>query len=517
LPHVFFVGIVVFCVTVVEAFTVSGTFNDYLTDSPIDSCRTILYAYSPGMTTDSVRSGADGIFAFDDVAAGVYKLVVADERYAHDTVWLTIEKDTAVTFVLNDRKHLLDTIPDTLFREHSPYIVCKTLSAQRSVTVQPGVTVFFRNGSLSFYGHLTAEGTVDDSIVFAAKLPETDTVDYPAGLMRTFHSGTTVSFKYCRFERLRDLNFKDFAHLAVTHCLFTGMWRAIAFYDGSFGHEAVVSNNRIINCVHGVTDRYTNDIGSFASMAYSLVLTDNLLWCDSTALRLSVYTKAFVDHNTFIGQGMLDMDRLKESDTVTNNIFSGITFDNAADDMLYFAYNSVDNFPREGEGLTGVGTLARTNGNDDSCDYFFNIWQYPRIADSASGMLYKNSPCIGAASDGTNIGVYQGEGAGVRERDIRNRMNAETERFMYLKLGGNRVRLPWKDLAGYATGTVELSLFTLRGERVFVVSGGIDKSGNALSVHRAAALPPVTPGCYLLQLSLPHIRYSRPVVLRYGR
>ena len=106
----------------IEAITVSGVFTDYLTDQPINECHVRLDGFSPGASIYSTVSDSTGRYVFSDLSAGVFKLVVEDSRYAPDTLWITVEKDTAIPFVLNERSHLLDSIPDTLLRAYSPSV-----------------------------------------------------------------------------------------------------------------------------------------------------------------------------------------------------------------------------------------------------------------------------------------------------------------------------------------------------------------------------------------------------------
>jgi|GEM_PF-3969136 hypothetical protein len=122
---------------------------------------------------------------------------------------------------------------------------------------------------------------------------------------------------------------------------------------------------------------------------------------------------SILDHNNLfyltLGKGWTS------SDTISNNI---IKLNQFAHDSLIFLSPFRNNLfaptfsdpPSRILGIFGLLTYSQGNVNGDSCDIWFNMLGDPMFADSMSGLLYDNSPAIGAASDGTNIGYYQGNG-----------------------------------------------------------------------------------------------------------
>jgi hypothetical protein len=68
--------------------------------------------------------------------------------------------------------------------------------------------------------------------------------------------------------------------------------------------------------------------------------------------------------------------------------------------------------------IFGLLTNNQLNSNGDSCDTWFNLKCDPRFVDSSCFALQSASPALNAASDGTNIGVYQGAGVLVDHRGI---------------------------------------------------------------------------------------------------
>jgi hypothetical protein len=452
---------IVFLMTMSEALTLSGTCTDYITDTPIDTCRILLEAFSPGAVGDSTRTGSDGRYSFAGLAAGVFKIVIADSRYAPDTLYCTIEEDTEIPFVLDDLDRLLDSLPDTLYKEHSPYMIRKGVSAQRFLFIEPGVTILFRGGDLMINHGLSAIGTVDDSIIFTTKIPPTDSIDYPTGRIGCSRGMKEVKFVCCRFERLERVTVGGYSKLNIEQCRFSGMYNAITLEDFELGIEAVIAGNIVTGCTNGIVDRYPTGGTSYSSTGQILLVTGNLLKCDDTALRISPYKKAFFGHNSVLGMTTLNMNMLEEDDTVTNNIFSTVRFDNASNDMLYFANNVVDTL--RGEALPGIGRIVQTNVNGDSCDYFFNLFQDPRIADSATGQLYEGSVCIGAASDGTDIGVYHGEPSAIKAFHSSPHVSLR-EHMVPLRIERWTIPVPARNLPRTPSETCIIELYTLQGK-----------------------------------------------------
>lgn len=460
---------IVFLTTMSQALTLSGTCTDYITDTPIDTCRILLEAFSPGAVGDSTHTGSDGRYSFAGLTAGVFKIVIADSRYAPDTLYCTIEEDTVQSFVLNDFAHLLDsdTLPDTLYKAHGPYIVHKLATARLFLTIEPGVTILFRGGDLTVNYGVSAIGTEEEPIVFKAKIPQTDSIDYPAGAVKMNLRRNEGEFVWCRFERLNRTAFGEYPHLHIERCNFSGMKTAVILADIMPGTKAVIIGNTISGCTNGIVDTYfgaSSSSSSYSIMAQDLSVTGNLITCDGNALRVSADKKANVNHNTVLGITTLDVDRLSETDSITNNIFSAVRFDNASNDMLYFANNVVDTL--RGEALPGIGRIVQTNVNGDSCDYFFNLFDDPRIADSATGQLYEGSVCIAAASDGTDVGVYQGEPSSIKAYHSSLHVSSR-EHIMQLRIGRWTVPVPAENLPRTPSETCIIELYTLQGKLLF--------------------------------------------------
>ena len=122
-----------------QALTVSGIVTDYLTGNPIESCLVVLNGYSPGVGIDSMRTDGNGHYSFTDLTAGVYSMEVSDDYHALDTAFRTFTTDESIPFILYDKKHLLDSLPDTLHKQSSPYIVrnCLDKTNEKPLVIFP--------------------------------------------------------------------------------------------------------------------------------------------------------------------------------------------------------------------------------------------------------------------------------------------------------------------------------------------------------------------------------------------
>ncbi len=500
-----------------QAFTVSGTVTDYLTKGPIGSCLVILDGYSPGAGIDTATTGDDGRYSFNSVMPGVYTMLVTHDQYAPDTSMRTINSDLAIPIILFNKTYLLDSIPDTLYKERSPYVVRKGVGVDSPVTIRPGVVInFIEKGSITFYGGLSAIGTKVDSIIFKAALADTDTLYHPdawISFSRSSNYSDTINFTFCRFENLSTINGYRFGNLNFENCLFTGMRKALTLsISMGYGRTVIFSHNRIINCIDGIADHtsYIESTDYYDIQAVYLTVTANLIQCANIAFRGAAIGSTHIEHNTILGFTALNLQELSRSDTVANNIFSTIRFDHPTDSLFYFAYNTVDSCV--GWKPLGIDTPAITNANGDSCDFFYNIFTDPRIVDSTTGQLRNTSPCIGAASDGTNMGVYQGEGAEVKHSALSG--NHGPRRLLHLAIWTRNLLLHRDAPVSFENGDYALSLYTVSGRQIGK-TGMVNLEQDRITVLAdGVAFPLPSPGTYIVRLFRIGTSASFPVIIR---
>jgi hypothetical protein len=162
------------------------------------------------------------------------------------------------------------------------------------------------------------------------------------------------------------------------------------------------------------------------------------------------------------------------SDTISNNIILmfSVNTANAHLNSSPFRYNIMG--PPMGLIVTGLLSNVQKNINSDSCDIWFNISKDPQFkfdyqqTNIVPILLENNSPAFGAASDGTNIGYYQGSRTG---SSMLNRQNVKTGKneFRIQSLQPSKILIPKE----YAGSSSTLRIYDLKGQCIFrsVLSG----------------------------------------------
>lgn len=501
-----------------EATTVSGTITDYINREPVDSCVLILECFSPYTINDTILSDKKGIYSFDSLPAGVYSLKTSHESFIADTIPLVLKSNQIIPFVLLNRSHVLDSLPDTLYKEGSPYLIINSIRAVRPLVILPGVTMtFFDGGDLRSQYDISAIGTEQDSIRFITDSSScTDTFYNPrTGLwFNSTSRNSNYQFEYCRFERLNSIMIFNFSHLFFGNNLFTRMYTALTFCMSS-GNKTEISNNTILGCTDGIRgfNPYFNPSESI-TMYESFSITDNMISCSNTALTLSATEKTYVNHNTIIGQTSIDLKKLSENDTVTNNIFSGITFNGQPATIPFIAYNAFDTL--SGPLPPGFGMNMITNGHGDSCDFFYNIRTNPHITDSISGVIAQTSPCAGMASDGKNMGVYQGA-LSAPVRDKHNEMKNHSPALLKIQTGTYPIFIPLNMKQSLTSGKFKIELFSINGKRISKFENQLIANINGLFVITSNLLPNSGIGNYILRISNHNTSLSVPICFLKGR
>ena len=480
-------------------YRVSGDITDYLLSAPAESCLVKLKGLSPNTKTDSIRTGSNGRYEFGNVPAGAYEIRIQDSRYIPDSMFATVDRDTVFSFVVFEAAHVLQegSLPDTLTKSGSPYLVLKEVCIQNPLTICAGTKiVLFKKSVLLFEEDLIAEGTASDSIRFIGDyfVKDRDSLELNGAriyLRKVFGNGSYI-FKYCRFDNLSYIFPYLYKPLYVgfEQCLFYGMFTALWIDRMGSPYRLAFKNNRVLNCINGITSF------SDSKLADSLFMCDNLLRCEREALYLVVDGKTYVRRNTFLGISTIDLRNVSADDTLASNIFEAIIFGNAQGKSVFLAYNDIPFF-KDSTPL-GVGRATLTNTNGDSCDFYYNIAKNPVISDSATGALQKTSPCIAAGFGGENIGVYQGSEA-VRPYGVR-RFTPSGVKVLSVRRTGMTIILnvntfPFTDAAGTRAAIYSLSGRNLQKRLIFNVN---DRGVGTTALRLLGVLPF---GSYVLGLA----------------
>jgi hypothetical protein len=400
-------------------YMIYGNIDDYIDSQPAESCHVVLNGLSPNTITDSAYTDINGAYEFSDVTEGIYEIRIEDEKYVIDSLRITVVGNTVRNFTVYQRRHVLSEQyqPDSLTRDGSPYLVIETTTLKKALRIGAGVRIELINqSSLGISADVAAIGEADDGIVFVASGSGQHIII--TGL------GQAFLFRHCRFEGVHYiiLRARNARSAEFSHCSFSDMFSALSVVAGSV-HRLTMRHCTIMNSEIGLWS-YSYSLEEYVD---TLELLDNLFWTNTKVVGIAGYGKNLIQRNTFLGQSTLLLAESSNNDTISSNIFTSLNYENAGDKSIFLAYNNI--VESSGARPYGIGANTKTNVKGDPCDYYYNISEPPFLADSLTGVLQSNSPCIRAGLNGENMGVYQGLGIDVSIRGFANKSDAAKGQF----------------------------------------------------------------------------------------
>jgi hypothetical protein len=368
----------------------SGTIQAYYFNTMVPGCLVKLRPESPTAMADSTVSDANGKYSFPNVSPGVYTILVIHPDYLRDSQYVAVDDQITSDFELLKKANVyMNDLPDTLKKGQSPVIVGRGMEVDHSLFIHPGVAMILL-GYLTIRGpRLIAQGSKNDSITIASRSMNAGVLAY-SPLQRYRHCVVKGVSKF-HIERDSLINtFFEFDSCRISD--------SVNFYyqaegDSSSMSSTVMQDNIFENC--GIN-----------LMCDTLIFKRNVVKMkDQSNISIGIFSKGNIASNNFYCQSSFDLG--SSNDTIINNIFStGFVYINKnTASPVFFAYNDVLYL---GTIFPGIGTPIIRNDNGEPCDLFMNIFSDPRIADSLTGRLSVNSPCIRAGLNGVNIGVWQG-------------------------------------------------------------------------------------------------------------
>jgi|GEM_PF-4567939 len=310
-------------------------------------------------------------------------------------------------------------------REGNPYIVVDSTWVAEGDTLRigPGVSVLF-DPSLGFYinGMIVATGTSEDSIRFSSRRPNrmwrgirllqndvtvdmsyltismADTGVFAYRLASLDIHSTTIS--YCNSFGLYTM---DCERIILSESKFIGSYKLVAIYGAV---SATCEGNLFVSGRDYALGLIADTVVVFNNIVRLCGLIENAAY--SVGINIASY--GIIHHNVIDSNHaglnvFLDGYRRVYNNTISNNVREGITlgggqnnaavFNNMIVNNIWYGvfqyrpfsgefhnnmlwgngrnYNRIDYLPR------GVGELAMTNANGDSCDRLENIYFEPHF------------------------------------------------------------------------------------------------------------------------------------------
>lgn len=325
-----------------------------------------------------------------------------------------------------------------------------------TLTIEPGATILFSGYyQLQIYGLLISAGTEEDTIYFQ---PQDSTAAWGCICFdENSDDNSLLSYCYVTGCALGGVNSVG-ADVTISHCLITGntgSWGGGIYLNAAdvTVSDCVITGNSVVSCGGGIyatgsapviTDclvsyNYCEGQGSgmggggicfnhssIGILANSQVTNNSsghygggIVCADFSDAEIRNCTVS--DNSADLGGGGIEVyyaAPVMFNNIVSNNLSGGVNFSNPGHLSLTFSdFSGNETGDFTGNVPPGLGGLAMTNFNGDSCDIFSNIFLDPLFEDPFNGNfnLTEASPCIDAGNplspldpDGTiaDIGAF---------------------------------------------------------------------------------------------------------------
>jgi hypothetical protein len=153
--------------------------------------------------------------------------------------------------------------------------------------------------------------------------------------------------------------------------------------------------------------------------------------------------------------------------------------------------------------IFGLLVNNRTSGNGHPCDTWFNMRTNPLFADSGRFTLSEVSPALEAASDGTNIGCYQGNSIGALP-PLRRQWHSPQS----VTIRSNRSSITLKFVHYRQANHVTVSVYTIQGKILKPLNITYD---NDIITWNGVILPS---GLYIISIKQDGISSNFPLCIR---
>jgi len=479
--------------------SLSGTVKDSA-QAPINGVKMVLTGLSVAGFVDSATTGTDGIYSFDSLVMGTYKLSLSCSSFVKMDTGVAVGNGTVIRNFVLDRVKTNYIVSGTWLPSDNPHIINEPAHIYDSLFIAPGCSVVL-NKPLWIFGKLVI-GSQTGKLVTIVNgsigcLGDSATVS----ITRTNCNPGILS----QLGTCRKLFLDSTSPLGVFGETVFSVSDSISISRMSFvyGDNGDRLNHYLYlqsNCLNIRNSKFTG--GTMQINYQSKLIIDNCFFYNAPGINKSnEKTISNISHSNFPG-GMFFSGKVlnTEYDTITNCI---ILYDLSSPKLQNtppFSYNIL---PKSSANmLFGILQNIQTNANGDSCDLWFNLGVDPKFADNTYTVLQSNSPAIKAASDGTNIGCYQGATVPtifIPDKKIKPSPNAlfsfNTSRntlFSYSPIADKNVTLQIFSPSGkclqtlrYTGGkqTIQLPLSLSPGTYIYSLSGGKSKITGKFAVQ----------------------------------
>lgn len=400
--------------TISNGATLTGSITDSAA-TPLIGVKVILAGLSNPTFIDSTLSGSNGSFAFDSITVATYRLSLRFAGFLDEDSSIVIGNGTIVcNFVLSPMVIPSGTlhsgiVSGTWIPSGNPHRIIDTAIIKDSLFIAPGCSLIIDNnkqliveGNLSVGSSSGSTSSINGGTIFcndSLSLLHFSKTRFNLQNWSPLNSRLIV-FDSCECPIGHEyLKIKAIDSIVILRTQIQGIPDSYGFH-ASLGFET--ANLRIENCLLRYAVLYIN-CNSSLQISYCAI--------NRVAYIQSEIPKIFINHCNFTDLTFDNHDKISSnSDAIMNNIILAM-YRSLYYNTVYtspFGYNLIRY--QEGINIFGLLANAQTNANGDSCDIWFNIHSDPLFADNTLTVLNNSSPAIAAASDGTNIGYYQGQG-----------------------------------------------------------------------------------------------------------
>jgi len=447
-PLVHVVLYVFFTITITSAGVLHGTVSDNY-DHPLADVSIELTGLSSPEITESAVTQADGGYSIEGFSAGSYSVRLVKQW--HDTLDTTVllgDDSTRINFVMDSIVPLQGTLhsgeitDETWKPEDNPHVIAGNIEITGTLYIAPGCTVTTEKGAMKVLNTLIIGDTAGVPTLINTMAVIPDTLSRTISFNNCTFNALSYTSSLCNSLTIRNCTIKTWSdsfepiagemtidsssitvidsgdiyltarqNIKITNSGFYGARWWVGNMGGSFRFSTSYIRGASVTIYNSLFKPYMQ-VYAFSTAPPSQSLANiDISYCPFHSLTTNRSDKDTIPANK-INHCTISTLTINEhlQDSVKNSIIGTLRGNNSHKTFYSSSYlnNLITDTIRYVD-IYGLLSNIRTNGNGDSCDLWYNMKADPLFTDSDSVAVGDASPAIGAATDGTNIGYYQGE------------------------------------------------------------------------------------------------------------